>query len=120
MAHHERELTGQLDSFLAHFDAEILRTSASAQAEDRADFAAGDARMAVRVYERYSALGGNRVSLNLSVLAVGDQLSVSAITAGGSQAMFFKMNTVGEETFLDKAIAAIDSFSPASGDPAAG
>lgn len=28
--------------------------------------------------------------------------SVSAITSGGSQAMFFKMNTMGEEAFLDK------------------
>ena len=28
--------------------------------------------------------------------------SVSAITSGGSQAMFFKMNTLGEEAFLDK------------------
>ncbi|HEX7739960.1 MAG TPA: DUF6054 family protein [Marmoricola sp.] len=120
MAHHECELTGQLDSFLDHFDAEILRTSASAQAEDRADFTDGGARMAVRVYERYSAMGGNRVSLNLSVLAVGEKLSVSAITAGGSQAVFFKMNTFGEEAFLEKAVAAIGSFAPAPEAPAAG
>jgi len=110
MAHHERELTGDLDRFLAHFNAEILRTSATAQAEDQADLAIGDARLAVRTYERYSAFGGNRVSLNLSVLAVGDKLALTVATAGGSQAMFFKMNTVGEETFLDKAIAALDSF----------
>ena len=27
---------------------------------------------------------------------------LSAITAGGSQAMFWKINTFGEEAFLDK------------------
>ena len=29
-------------------------------------------------------------------------IKLSAITSGGSQAMFFKINTWGEETFLDK------------------
>ena len=28
--------------------------------------------------------------------------TVTAITSGGSQAMFFKINTFGEESFLDK------------------
>jgi len=114
VSHHERELTGHLDSFLQHFETEIIRTSATAHAEDRSDFTIGDARLAVRVYERYSAMGGNRVSLNLSVLCVGDTLAVSAITSGGSQAVFFKMNTFGEDAFLDRAIAAIDSFQDAS------
>lgn len=31
-----------------------------------------------------------------------DPIHVSAITAGGSQALFFKVNTWGEEAFLDK------------------
>ena len=29
------------------------------------------------------------------------KIQLSAITAGGSQAMFFKLNTLGEESFLD-------------------
>jgi hypothetical protein len=64
----------------------------------------------VRVYERYSAFGGNRVSLNISVLAVGEQLAVSAISSGGSQAVWFKINTVGEDSFLKKAVDAIRSY----------
>jgi hypothetical protein len=32
-----------------------------------------------------------------------------AITSGGSQAMFFKINTAGEESFLDAAIVAIQT-----------
>jgi hypothetical protein len=31
-----------------------------------------------------------------------EPIQISAITAGGSQAMFFKLNTWGEEAFLDK------------------
>ena len=33
-----------------------------------------------------------------------------AITAGGSQAMFFKINTLGEEAFLDKLSEAVDAY----------
>ena len=47
-------------------------------------------------------MGGNRVSLNLTLVGNGPRLFLSAITAGGSQAMLFKINTLGEEAFLDK------------------
>ena len=32
----------------------------------------------------------------------GGPIRLSAITAGGSQTLFVKVNTVGEEAFLDK------------------
>ena len=37
-----------------------------------------------------------------------DPVQLSAITAGGSQAVFFKINTWGEEAFLDKLIELLD------------
>jgi hypothetical protein len=46
-------------------------------------------------------IGSNRVSLNLTLLGDGQRLLLSAITSGGSQAVFFKINTFGEEAFLD-------------------
>lgn len=47
--------------------------------------------------------GGNRVSLNVTLFQSGeDSICLSAVTSGGSQAMFFKLNTWGEEAFLDK------------------
>ena len=79
----------------------MLSGSASASYEDGSDYASGDLRCAVRVYERYSFSGGNRVSLNLTLVGRGQELFLSAIASGGSQAMFFKINTFGEEGFLD-------------------
>ena len=110
VAQYEQELAGDVDGLVAHLDQQILRGSVSAKVEDSSDHTIGDARMVVRVYERYSAFGGNRVSLNISILAVGGRLAVSAITAGGSQAVFFKINTVGEENFLNKAVDALRSY----------
>ena len=74
------------------------------------DYSSERARVAVRVYERYSVMGGNRVSLNLTLVGEGDRLFLSAITSGGSQAMFFKINTWGEEAFLDRVRELIESL----------
>ncbi|MBQ5905147.1 MAG: hypothetical protein IIW88_04700, partial [Clostridia bacterium] len=70
--------------------------------EDSSDFTIGDVRCSVRVFERYSYMGKNRVSLSITLLQVGSNpIQLSAITSGGSQAMLFKINTLGEESFLD-------------------
>ena len=37
-----------------------------------------------------------------------DLIYLSAITSGGSQAMFMKLNTFGEEAFLEKLEAVLD------------
>lgn len=102
MAKLQYDLTGDFDQVLDYLHRGILGGSISASYEDGSDWQEGDMRMAVRVYERYSWLGGNRVSLNLTLAGQGDQLFLSTITSGGSQAVFFKINTFGETAFLRK------------------
>ena len=100
MAKYERRFSGDFYSALSALHDGILNGSASATYEDGSDCTAGDVRCAVRVYERYSLAGGNRVSLNLTLVGNGQELFLSAITSGGSQAVFFKLNTIGEESCL--------------------
>ena len=100
MAKLETHLTGSFDTVLDQLHQAILDGSLSASYEDGSDCTAGDVRCAVRVYERYSLVGGNRVSLNLTLVGNGQDLFLSAITSGGSQAVFLKLNTIGEESFL--------------------
>lgn len=103
MAKLEKTLTGDFDELLCRIESGILAGSMSASLEDTSTFSGGGARCAVRVFERYSAFGGNRVSLSVTLFDAGDGvLHLSAITSGGSQAMFWKINTVGEEAFLDQ------------------
>ncbi len=103
MAKLEQTLYGDFYQILGRLEDGILNGSMSASLEDSSDFEGGGARCSVRVFERYSYAGSNRVSLNLTLFqAGGDEIHLSAITAGGSQAMFFKINTWGEEAFLDK------------------
>ena len=103
MAKLEQTLNSNFKQLLNKIEDGILNGSVSASLEDSSDFQSGDARCSVRVFERYSYAGGNRVSLNVTLFQNGDgPIHISAITAGGSQAMFFKINTWGEEAFLDK------------------
>ena len=103
MAKLEHTVSGSFRHILSKIENGILSGSMSATLEDSSDFRSGDARCSVRVFERYSYFGGNRVSLSVTVFQNGDDpIRISAITSGGSQAVFFKVNTVGEEAFLDK------------------
>ena len=103
MAKFEKVLYGDFDAILKKVESGVLDGSISASLEESSDFVNGEARCSVRVFERYSYAGGNRVSLSVTLFKNGDSpIHVSAITSGGSQALFFKMNTWGEETFLEK------------------
>ena len=101
MAKLERRIRGDFDQVLEALDRGIFDGSISASYEDGSDCSVGPMRCAVRVYERYSFGGGNRVSMTMTLAGDGEDLFLSAITSGGSQAMFFKINTWGEEAFLD-------------------
>ncbi len=110
MAKLERSLYTDFYSLLKRIENEILTGSVSASLEESSDFVSGEAKCSVRVFERYSYMGGNRVSLTVTLFQENNSAPVylSGITAGGSQAMFFKINTFGEEAFLQKLSEIID------------
>lgn len=103
MAKLEKTIQGDFAELLKRIETGIVEGSMSASLEEVSDFHVGNSRCSVRVFERYSYAGGNRVSLNVTLFQGEDGvIHLSAITSGGSQAVFFKMNTWGEEAFLDK------------------
>ena len=101
MAKFTPPLTGIFDTVLRRIEKGILDASVSATLEDGWDVREGNTRCAVRVFERYSYAGGNRVSMSLTLFQGDGPIQLCAITSGGSQAVFFKVNTWGEEAFLD-------------------
>ena len=110
MAKLERHLQGDFKGLLLQIEQGIMKGSISASLEDKSDFETGDVQVAVRVFERYSILGKNRVSLAVTLLAKSDQLFVSGISSGGSQAVFLKINTFGESAFLSGLSRILDSY----------
>ena len=110
MAKYEAELKGNFSEILEAIDDAVMSNSASASLEDKSNFSAGDTVCAVRVYERYSYSGQNRVSMNITLLKADNRIFVTVITSGGSQGLFLKFNTFGESAFLDTVIATIEKY----------
>ncbi|NMA37553.1 MAG: hypothetical protein GX942_04520 [Papillibacter sp.] len=81
MAKYERSFRGDFNEALSWIHNDIISGSASASYEDGSDFSSQQTRVAVRVYERYSMAGGNRVSLNITLIEEGNMLFLSAITS---------------------------------------
>ena len=103
MAKLEQTLRGNFRQILSNIEKGILNGSVSASLEESSDFYDNGAKCSVRVFERYSYLGGNRLSMSVTLFQNGDgPIRLSAITSGGSNAVFFKINTWGEDAFLDK------------------
>ena len=109
MAQLERRLSGDFSEIRSRIHHGILDSSFTAELNGSHDFVGRNSRCSIRVYERYSAFGGNRVSLSVTLYQEGDgPIYLSAISAGGSQAMFIKVNTFSEEAFLDMLRKIID------------
>lgn len=102
MAKLERSLQGSFDEILNKIETGILNGSLSATLEEASDFKTNDLRCSVRAFERYSYTGKNRVSLTVTLFGCDDNIKLSAIATGGSQAVFFKINTWDEDAFLEK------------------
>lgn len=109
--YHHPTISGDLAEFIGHVDAMITGSSVTAQLEAETRRSVGDAHMVVRAYERYSFTGSNRLTLTIAVLSTNGTLEISAITSGGSTGMFWKINTFGEDAFLQRAVDAITSYS---------
>ena len=70
MAKFEKEIDANFDDILEKIEQGILKGNISASLEDSSDFKLEKSRCSVRVFERYSGIGSNRVSLNVTLFQV--------------------------------------------------
>lgn len=110
MAKYQRKIRGDFDKILKAIDEAVRIKSSTASLEDVADYYGNGVRSALRVYERYSALGGNRVSMSVWLIGSDGEYTLTAITSGGSTGILFKVNTLGEKSFLNTIIETAEKF----------
>ncbi len=110
MAKYEAELRGDFYEILEDISDTVMSNSSSASLEAKSDFSTANSVCAVRVYERYSYSGQNRVSMNITLIKSDGRIFVSVITSGGSQGIIFKINTLGENSFLDTVTSVLDKY----------
>lgn len=110
MAKYVKSFQGDYQHFINYIEEEVIEGSMSATLEDKQETIINDVICTVLIFERYSYMGGNRVSMNLTILGYDGRIDIIAITAGGSQATFFKVNTFGEEAFLNKLVDPVTEY----------
>lgn len=112
MAELYRKITGSFDHLLDYLDDGILNSGVTISLKGAREFVSNGCRAAVRVYERYAFLGGNRMSLTLLLLQSDEDIEVYAVGSGGSQAAFFKINTWSEQGFVDDVARLLNDYEP--------
>lgn len=110
MAKYTKSFEGDYNHFIEYVEKEIVEGSMSASIEDRYHTVLNNVHCTILVFERYSYTGGNRVSMNVTILGYQNHIELIAVTAGGSKATFFKVNTWGEEAFLEKLIYPVEEY----------
>ena len=110
MAKYTARLRGNFTKFLGRVEKGILEGSISATLEGGTDYKMSEVKCSIRVFERYSFSGGNRVSLSLMLFGSDDVFRLTAITSGGSTVKLFKINTIGEEAFLSELVDIVKEY----------
>lgn len=103
-------LHGDFDRIVADLENTVMNGSVSATKEDAAQYTRNGVRCYFGVFERFSYAGGNRVSMSISLFGDSTSSDLCVVTSGGSTATFFKINTWGEETFLETIEACVRKY----------
>ncbi len=110
MAIFERTFKGHFAQFVDVFHDNIIQSSVTTKFEDGKQIMVGNRKVSFLVYERYSAIGANRVSLSVVIAESNETIQFTAITSGGAQGVFMKINTFGEEAFLDVCVRIVENY----------
>ena len=111
MAKYECVIPGSygFEETLRYFHDHLSSSSFTASFEDGSDYRSGNLRVATRVYERYTLLGENRLSMTVTLASAGDEIFASAITAAGGGGLV-KVWGWGENSYLEHFIDAAKMF----------
>ena len=115
MANYPDHLTGDFDKIIEFIHKDLWQQSSSLTLEETYQTVSGDKRVEQRAYERYSIAGGNRASLSVLFIETEDGADVCGIATGGSQAVFWKINTWGEAAFLETLESAVNRWKSNAG-----
>ncbi len=103
-------LKGDFQSIIEDLENTVMEGSLSASLEDSERCEQNGISFYVGVFERYSYMGGNRVSLTITLFGNEQESKLCAVASGGSTGMFLKINTFGEESFLNTIIDCVEKY----------
>lgn len=67
-------------------------------------------RISILTFERYSALGGNRMGLSVVVMGSGEDITICLQASGASSGLFFRVNTISTSEFAHSFNSYLDKY----------
>lgn len=110
MAQYEAHVSGNYKQIVEFIHKELWQQSTSLSLEEQFSKTVNGKQVEMRVYERYSYLGGNRASLSVLFIETEDGADICGAATGGSNAVFWKINTFGESAFLETLEIAVSAW----------
>ena len=99
--------TGNIDQVFAHLDKTVTAHATTCQAVGTYGCAFGDARVILRVYEKYYIRNSSRASLTVLMTSRNDTVDVKIVSSGGSASAVMKFSWGAEEDFAGVAESAL-------------
>ena len=110
MAKYIIAITGDFNKIKEHIKHEMIFSGVSASLEEEVILDKGDVKICILAFERFSFSDGNRLSLHVTITAKDNDIDIVGICSGGSNGLFLKINTFGEDEFLKKFKAALQKL----------
>ena len=89
MAKYTKSFQGNYNHFLKYIENEIIQGSMSATIEDRHQSVINNVQCTILVFERYSYIGGNRVSMNVTIFRLSRLYRVNCYYSWWKSGNFF-------------------------------
>ncbi len=99
--------TGDIDQVFAHLDKAVVSHATTCQAVGTYGCAFGDARVILRVYEKYYMRNSSRASLTLLLTAQNGTVDAKIVSSGGSGSAIMRFSWGAEEEFVGVAEGAL-------------
>ena len=110
MARYEATVHGTIDELKAYIEKNKYNLGSTISYEEETTGEVDGIKYYAAGFERFAALGGNRVSLNITMMEYSEGIRVIAMSLGGSQAAFFKINHWSEDNFLNDFVRVLESY----------
>lgn len=100
MAKYITRINGHFDTVVDYIKRELRYSGISASLEEEVYINKGEVKICTLAFERFSFSDGNRLSLHVTLIEKDNDIDIIGICSGGSNGLFLKINTFGEDEFL--------------------
>ncbi len=102
--------TGDIDQVFASLDRAVVSHATTCQAVGTHGCMLGDARLILRVYEKYYMRNSSRASLTVLLTAQNGAIDAKLVSAGGGGSPLMRFSWGAEEEFAGVAVKALQQF----------